>query len=271
MPRTKTSGRGANGNGTIRKVERTINEKKYIYWQGRFTVGYDLGTGKQIQKCITGKTQKEVAQKLKEMTLDVDNGVYQEPTKMTFGQWLDIWIAEYMGDKKYLTIKNYEVTVRAHIKPSLGAVKLSQLNPVLIQKFYNDLLDHGQLIPQRDKRGRIVKRNGQKVMLPAPMAPKTVRNIHGVVTKALAVAVSIGYLRDNPADRVTLPRVERKELNPLSDRDVGNFLEIVKTDPLSNIMQVILFTGLRESDSHGIALISKRARSKSVNSFKRGR
>lgn len=61
MPRTKT-GKGAGGAGSIRKITTTKNGKTYTYWQARYTEGFDPGTGKQIQRSITGKTQKEVAQ-----------------------------------------------------------------------------------------------------------------------------------------------------------------------------------------------------------------
>ena len=49
----KATGRGANGNGSIRKVTATRNGKQYVYWQARYTEGYDPGTGKQIQRSIT--------------------------------------------------------------------------------------------------------------------------------------------------------------------------------------------------------------------------
>ena len=252
MPRKKTSGRGANGNGTIRKITATRNGKEYTYWQARYTEGYDLGTGKQIQRSITGTTQKEVAQKLKEATLDIDHGVYQAPNKLTVGEWMDIWTSDYMGDKKYLTIRNYKAAVENHIKPSLGAVKLMQLTPPMIQRFYNDLLDHGRTVPIRDKRGNIVKKNGAPVYANAPMGAKSVRNIHGVLTKALTVAVNVGYLRANPCDRVTLPRVEKKELQPLTDEQVKAFLRETELVELGDLMKVILFTGLRESEAIGL-------------------
>ena len=53
--------KAAAGTGTIRK--KTVNRggKEYTYWEARYTEGYDPGTGKQIQRSITGKTQKEVA------------------------------------------------------------------------------------------------------------------------------------------------------------------------------------------------------------------
>lgn len=84
------SNKAAAGAGTIRKRTNTINGKDYTYWEGRYSLGRDPGTGKQIQKTITGKTQKEVSQKLKSVTVSIDDGTYMEPSKMTVGEWLDI-------------------------------------------------------------------------------------------------------------------------------------------------------------------------------------
>ena len=53
--------KAAAGTGTIRKKTVTRSGKQYTYWEARFTAGYDPGTGKQVQRSITGKTQKEVA------------------------------------------------------------------------------------------------------------------------------------------------------------------------------------------------------------------
>ena len=54
----------ASGMGNIRKVTRTVNGKSYTYFEARYTEGFHPGTGKQIQRSISGKTQKEVAQKM---------------------------------------------------------------------------------------------------------------------------------------------------------------------------------------------------------------
>ncbi|MCI9403492.1 MAG: tyrosine-type recombinase/integrase [Oscillospiraceae bacterium] len=216
----KSNTRAAQGSGSIRqRADGT--------WEARYCVGKDPGTGKQVRKSVYGKTQKEVREKLAQAVAALDNGDYFEPSKMTFAQWLDIWTAEYMGDKKYLTVKHYKAQVETHIKPSLGAVKLSQLQPHTIQQFYNGLLKNG-------------------------LSAKSVRNIHGITTKALSTAVSVGYLRNNPADRVTLPRVEKKEIHPLTDEQVKDFLQIATGDEYEIILKVILFTGLRESEAIGL-------------------
>ena len=59
MARKTSSGRNAAGAGSIRKKIVYRGGKKYEYWEGRITVGFDPGTGKQIQKSFTGKAQKE--------------------------------------------------------------------------------------------------------------------------------------------------------------------------------------------------------------------
>ena len=248
----RKSTRAAQGTGTIRKKTVTRSGKEYTYWEARVTVGRDPGTGKQIQKSITGKTQKEVREKMQEVTVALNNGDYFEPSKMTLAQWLEIWTTEYMGDKKYLTVKHYKAQVEAHIKPALGALKLSQITPHVIQKFYNDLLKSGRSIPKRDKDGKIIKKNDETVFESVPLSAKSVRNVHGILTKCLSTAVSVGYIRDNPADRVTLPRVDKKEIHPLTDEQVKSFLQVSSGDEYEIILKMILFTGLREAEATGL-------------------
>ena len=125
--------KNAQGAGTIRK--RTDGR-----WEARFTTGFDPTTGKQIQKSIYGKTQREVREKLTELTMEVDTGTYIEPSKMTLEEWMEIWLSEYMFDKKWSTVKHYKAQANTSIIPALGRYPLSQLDPHLIQTFYNSLL-----------------------------------------------------------------------------------------------------------------------------------
>ena len=216
----RKSTRAAQGGGTIR-------QRPDGRWEARFTVGRDPGTGKQIQRSVYGSTQKEVRQKLAQAVAALDNGDYFEPAKMTLARWVEIWLEEYTGDKKYLTVKHYKAQCRAHIVPSLGAVKLSELTTPQIQAFYNHLQREG-------------------------LASKSVRNIHGILTKCLSTAVQVGYLRNNPASAVTLPKVVKKDIQPLTDEQVRDFLRVSAADEYEILLKVILFTGLRESEAIGL-------------------
>ena len=225
MPKNKSS-RAAQGSGTIR-------QRKDGTWEARYTSGYDTGTGKQIQRSVYGKSQREVLTKLQSINVSLENGTYLEPSKMTVAQWLDIWTADFMGDKKYLTVKSYNAQCRAHIKPGLGALKLSSLRPHEVQRFYNSLQNG-----DGDKK---------------PLSPKSVRNVHGILTKSLSQAVQQGYLRSNPAERATLPRVEKVSIKPLTDEQVSGFLVAADLDSeYGTLLKVILLTGMRESEAVGL-------------------
>ena len=78
MPRSNTR-KSAAGIGTIRKKTVTRNGKEYTFWEARYTVGFDPGTGKQVQRSISGKTQKEVRQKLQTATSSIAAGTYTAP------------------------------------------------------------------------------------------------------------------------------------------------------------------------------------------------
>lgn len=224
--------RKAAGTGTIRKKTVRRDGKEYTYWEARYTEGFDPGTGKQIQRSITGKTQKEVAQKLKAATAALDSGTYTAPSKMTVGEWLDIWQEEYLGGVKPFTVVSYKGHIRNHIKPALGAIKMEALNTHTIQKFYNDL---GQ--PHGDVPG---------------MSAKTVKNIHGILHMALQQAAATGYIRFNPTDACTLPRIVKKELTPLDEDQSKAFLNAIKGHRFEALFTVTLFTGMREGEAIGL-------------------
>ena len=232
MSRRKNT-RAAQGSGTIRKKTVIKNAKEYIYWEARYTEGIDPGTGKQIQRSITGKTQKEVAQKLKAVTTSIDSGTYVAPSKMTVGQWLDIWSAEYLGGVKPKTVESYKCQIKNHIKPALNVIKLDALTTPMIQSLYNNLY--------RSKEDGGVG-----------LSAKSVGIVHGVLHKALQQAVFVGYIRFNPADACELPRVERKEITPLDSDAIAAFIKAVHGHKFEAVYLTMLFTGMRRGEICGL-------------------
>lgn len=226
------SSRNAPGAGTIRKKVVRRDGKEYSYWEARYTAGYDPGTGKQLQRSITAKTQREAAQKLRQVTLELDQGTYHAPCKLTVAQWLDMWAADYLGDVKRSTAYLYRENIRLYLKPALGAVKLEALTTPAIQKIYNRLVS-----TERDGQG---------------LSPKTVKNIHGVLHQALQQAVAIGYLRFNPAAACTLPRIVKKQIKPLEGDQIARFLEAIQGHRHEILYKVALFTGMREGEVLGL-------------------
>jgi len=221
--------RSAAGTGTIRKKTKEVNGKTYTWWEARYTAGYDPGTGKQIQRSVSGKTQKEVSKKLKEATAALDAGTYIAPNKMTVGEWLDIWTTEYLGGVKPATVCAYKSTVSTHLKPHLGAVRLDALTAHTVQAFYNQLSE-----------------------TPGGPSPKTIKNIHGVLHRAMQQAVLNEYIRTNPTNACILPRVEKKEIKPLDEDQITQFLKAIRGHQFEDLFIVTLFTGMRKAEVMGL-------------------
>ena len=218
--------RSANGSGTIRK-------RADGRWEGIYSAGYDQHTGKLIRKSIYGKNQKEVRQKLSKVTTEIDEGLYLEPAKMTLSDWMDLWYKEYTFDKKYSTLKGYKAQINKHIRPGIGKYNLSQLNPMILQRFFNHL-------SEPDEKGKV-------------LSPKSIKNIYIILSGILEQAVENEMISKNPCKKVKLPKVYNKQITPLTDKQVKEFLEIISTDEIyGTILRVIVFTGLRLGEAMGL-------------------
>lgn len=217
MPRKKTT-RNAQGGGTIR-------QRKDGTWEARFTLGRDPGTGKQIQRSIYGKTQKEVRQKLQQTTTAIDEGVYVAPSKLSVEQWLQTWLEDFCVDVKPRTLDKYRSTVKVRIAPHLGKIKLCDLSTHHIQHVYNSFL-----------RGAAGFRQ---------LSTKSIRDTHGTLHRALQQAVELDYIKINPSDCCKLPRIEKTDIRPMETQQIGAFLHAIKGNRYERLFTVDLFTGLR--------------------------
>ena len=230
MPRKKNT-RAAQGAGNIRKKTVVKNGLPYTYWEARVTIGRDPGTGKQLRRSFSGKTQKEVREKMQAAAVAINDGDYFEPSKLTVGQWLDTWAAEYLNSVKPRTVESYKANIKQHIKPAIGALRLSELTAVDVQRLCNGLTN---------------KRSGE------PLSAKSKKNVHGTLHKALEKAVALGYIRHNPADKPDLPKIQKAEIKPLADEEMSAFLNAINGSEYESVYLVTLFTGMREGEVLGL-------------------
>ena len=208
----------------IRKVKKRYTN----YYELRYTV-INEETNTVTRKSKYFHTSAEAQKFYHQIKSDVANHKYfeSENDRITVGEWLDIWLDEYCKSQKYSTIHHYRFTCNNHIKPALGKIKLIALKTTQIQKFYNSL--------EQDN-----------------LAPKTIKNIHSCLSKALNVAIRAGYITSNPATNTEIKRATRKPIHPLDDEQVKQFLNALGDGKYDNVLRVILFTGLRESEAIGL-------------------
>ena len=207
----------AKNNGSVRQRDNGT-------WEARCVIN-----GKRVS--FYGAKQSDAVKAMRAAQKAADDGTYVEPTRLTVKEWLEKWLDEYVAlSAKPLTLAAYRSSSNTHIIPALGKIPLKSLNPTQIQEFYNSLT--------REKG----------------LSAKTVKNVHGILHEALDQAVKLRYIGLNVSDACTLPRVEKKELQPLTEDEIVAFLrEIADGEPLKNLFTVALFTGMREGEVCGLS------------------
>lgn len=208
--------RNAKGGGSVRQRDDGT-------WEARCTIN-----GKR--RSFYGTKQSEVVKAMRSALSAADNGTFVEPSKMTVEQWMTTWLEEYVqGSVKPLTYAAYKTSVNTHIIPALGKIKASSLNTTQVQVFYNDL-----------------KRKKQ-------LSAKTIKNIHGILHKALEQAVKLNYIPTNATNPCTIPRVEKPDINPLTEEEIAMFLEQARGDEYEDMLVIALFTGMRRGEICGLS------------------
>jgi integrase len=158
--------------------------------------------------------------------------------RLSTGDYLTAWLDEYRrsGKRKATTIESTTVAVNAYLIPRIGSIPLAKLDADRVARLYADLLENGRLTS------------------PGGLSAKTVRNVAGVLHKALSDAVKRRKLPTNPADSVELPTWKRPDLNVWDDFQAGQFLRHVEQsgDPCGPLWRLLLATGMRRGELLGL-------------------
>ncbi len=214
--------------------EGTIYKRTDGRWSAQITV-HDPATGKPKRLTLYGRTREEVSAKLTKTLYEQQIGAFVEPNKITLGEWLDIWLNNYKKLKvRKTTFGNYETMIRTYIKPALGNLLLKQIQPSTLQSFYTHLLESGR---KKEAGG---------------LSPRMVHYVHTLIHAALKQAVKEGLIIRNPADAVELPKVKKREIEPLTREEITAFLDAIRGDRLYAAFCLALKTGLRRGEILGL-------------------
>jgi integrase len=202
---------------------------------GWFFSAPDPATGKRRFYSKNGFPSKKAAQEALSAELArFHKGAFVEPSKLTVESFLlEQWLPAIEGRLRRSTRANYETNLKVHILPALGALKLQRLTAPRIAAFYSDLLTSGR----RDGKG---------------LAPKTVRNIHALLHRALKDATRWGYVPHNRADDVDVPHGTSPEQQVWTPEQLRAFLDHVRDDRLYALWLLVATTSMRRAELAGL-------------------
>ena len=133
----KKSNRRANGEGTIYQLENGS-------WRGQCQVGHK-SNGKPRRISVTGKTRREVSQKIAAMIASNAGGErFADHADLTLAAYGDFWLLqEKKQEVSGRTFGWYKNLLEKHIKPALGGYRLGEVTTQNIQKFLNEQMQNG--------------------------------------------------------------------------------------------------------------------------------
>ena len=219
--------RRPSGDGMVRKRDDGR-------WEGRIVVGHKEN-GDSIFHYVSAKTQKALMEKMHRCIVEYDGAELTEDSRMTLGEWLDIWLMECAEPSvRPSTYKGYRGYAERNIKPSLGSKQISKVTAADVQTLYRKLQREGGV-------------DG------GALSPTTVRRIHGVLHQALNAAVDRHLIVKNPTDDVTLPKKVTAAKTILNDKQLERFMEAIKADERwHDFFYLEITTGLRRGEICGL-------------------
>lgn len=200
-------------------------------WELRVYVGLDPVTNRKRYATKTMRSGKRVAQReLAAMVAAADKGALVR-TSATVGELLEAWLEQAKGEFSPKTVLETRGVLDRYLIPGLGTTPLARLRADHLDVFYRGLRD-GTL-----NHGR-------------PLAPATIRRIHGTLRRALTQGVRWGWLSANVASAASPPRVPATDIKPPAPADVARLFSLASTtEPdLAAFVVVAAATGARRSE-----------------------
>lgn len=197
--------------------EGSVTHRPDGLWEARIT----LDGGKR--KSFYAKTRQEVARKLAAALRDQEAGLPVVDSAQTVEQYLKSWLEAAKPTIRDRTWVGYELRMRLHVIPTLGATRLTKLTAQQVQLLYAQKLEEG-------------------------LSTTTVHHIHAVLHRAFDAALRLGLVQRNILDMVEVPRMLHHEMKTLSAEQAQQLLAVARGNRLEALYVMALATGMRQGE-----------------------
>jgi len=196
-------------------------------------------SGERRQRTKGGFDKKRDAQGfLNEQLAGLADSNYIEPSRLTLGGYLtDYWLPAVKSSTRPSTWDSYRRTIEQHVIPALGGTHLQQLSAHQLDRFYADKLASGRVDGSRG------------------LAPKTVRNMHNLLHKALKDAERKQLVGRNVASSADPPRQHHRTVDTAqtwTPAEIRVFLDAIRPHRLFAAYLLAVTTGMRRGEVLGL-------------------
>ncbi len=212
-----------------------VSRRRSGEWEFRFEAGEDPLTGRRRRMTKSGfATRREAQQAMRRAIAAHEAGRSVRRDRRTVRSFLEEWHASVQHQLRATTWVNYRHYMNGYVFPMIGDTPLQDLSPVRLNLLYGHLLEKG------------------RVKGPGGLAPKTVRNLHVMLHRALGDAVRWDLVPRNAAEDASPPRVSRKRPSIWTPTQLGQFVEQVGDDRYFALWLLVVTTGFRRGELAGL-------------------
>lgn len=138
------------------------------------------------------------------------------------------------------TLVSSEGVVRNYILPYIGQMEITQITPVMLQAYYDDLPNH------KAKKGYLQHRD------PKNVSARMVREVHKILRPAFRLAIRKGYLYYNPTESAELPRQIKHERKIFTAKELQQLISLCDDELMRLCICLMLGCTLRDSELAGL-------------------
>jgi len=199
-------------------------------WAYRIDLGSSSGGGRN-QRQVAGFGSREEAEAALAEALAASGG----GDRRTVAGYLElVWLPAKQGEIDRSTFDQYAWAVRRHIVPSLGPVRLGELEPGVLERWLRQLAGRGRSGGRR------------------PLSAASVRLVRKVLSMACEDAVERGFLADNPVRSTPAPRAAPSARVAWTADEARRFLAAARSHRLGAAFHLAVVAGLRRGELLGL-------------------
>jgi len=147
---------------------------------------------------------------------------------MTVNDYFNVWLETVAENRyRYKTVENYKGIINFNIRPMIGHIPLSNLQPRDIQRVLNAMKARGVCSNSR-------------------------RRFYSVISTAFERAVAWKLLETNPVLELKIPRHEPKKIRAMTQEEVSRFVEVTDKGRHAEYFRTALITGMRPGELAGL-------------------
>lgn len=202
---------------------------------------YTDEAGNKRQKWETFETHAEAQKRKKRVEHEQETGEFIPPSAKTVNDLLEEYTSIYgVNTWAMSTYESRKSLIANYISPIIGDMKLDDITPRIMDKYYRDLLS------VKAVSTKYVKARHEF------LTPHTVREIHKVLRNAFNQAVKWELMTRNPVEHATLPKEEHKTRDIWTAEVLLKALEACEDDILSLAINLAFSCSLRIGELLGL-------------------